>query len=148
MERRYRVDAERHRRRRGREGGTGARGAAGDRHEPRLSARASGRREEDGPRVERARKPPAAGGDSRKALANELVRDLAVPDHAELALPRQLSLHARRKGAAGGELRRAEHAAECLVDPGDVRHEPDAVADDLEQPLVVDRLAPAVEADP
>src|SRR3954447_11047453 len=92
----------------------------------------------------------SAGAASVKRLLDRLLRDHAVLDDADLALPRQLGLHAFRLRAAGRRARALEEPVEGLVD---VRHEADDVRshgpvrtlDELERVLILDALAVAVE---
>src|SRR6266545_4720267 len=92
----------------------------------------------------------SAGAGSVKRLLDDLVRDHAVLDDADLALPRQLRLHTLRLRAAGRWARALEEPVERLVD---VRHEADDVRshgpvlalDELERVLILDALAVAVE---
>src|SRR5204862_3207170 len=87
-----------------------------------------------------------------QALLDQLTRDFAVLDDLDLALPGRLRLLARGLGAAGRRAALREETAERL---GHVRDEPDhgrrqlAVGTllDLQRPLVLDRLAVAVQMD-
>src|SRR6187200_2059005 len=91
------------------------------------------------------------GAASVTDLLDDLVRDDAVLDDLDLALPRQLRLLAGRVVATRCRLRRTEVPTEGLVDvrnvPGDVRrHGPGPLRlRDLQRVLVLDRLATAVE---
>src|SRR5262245_22156388 len=67
------------------------------------------------PRKRRAGSACSAAGASLKPLLEDLVRELAVLDDADLPLPRRLQLLARRLGATRRRARRLEEAAERLV---------------------------------
>src|SRR5262245_2875438 len=67
------------------------------------------------PRKRRAGSACSAAGASVKPLLEDLVRELAVLDDADLPLPRRLQLLARRLGATRRRARRLEEAAERLV---------------------------------
>src|SRR5436190_18349586 len=92
----------------------------------------------------------SAGAASVKRLLDRLVRDHAVLDDPDLALPRQLGLDTLRLRAAGRRARALEKAVERLVD---VRHEADDIRshcpvralDELERVLILDALAVAVQ---
>src|SRR5207249_4436844 len=92
----------------------------------------------------------SAGAGSVKRLLDRLLRDHAVLDDADLALPRQLGLHTLGLRAPGRRARALEETVERLVD---VRHEPDDVGshcpvralDELERVLILDALTVAVE---
>src|SRR5207249_3946821 len=87
-----------------------------------------------------------------QALLDQLVRADAVLHDLDLALPRRLRLLARRLGAAGRRAALREETAERLRH---VRDEPDHGRSqlairallDLQRPLVLDRLAVAVQMD-
>src|SRR5581483_7398658 len=102
------------------------------------------------PRKRRAGSACSTTGAAVKRLLQDLVRDLAVGDDLDLALPRRLQLLARRLRAAGRRARRLEQAAERLIDRRYVRDDLRAdravgVLDQLELVLVLDRLAAGVE---
>src|SRR5262245_13063253 len=91
------------------------------------------------------------GASSVTDLLDDRVRDPAVGDDLDLALPRRLHLLARGLRAAGRRAGLLEQAAERLVD---VRHVADdrrgqlsADLPDLQRVLVLDRLAVRVELD-
>src|SRR5262245_44138073 len=73
------------------------------------------------PRRRRAGSACSVTTASLNDLLQDLARELAVRDHADLALPRGLELLARRLGATRRRARRLEQAAERLIDTRDVR---------------------------
>src|SRR6266536_1274525 len=104
------------------------------------------------PRKRRVGSACSVAGASVKRLLDDLLRDDAVLDDLDLALPRRLHLHAGRLGATRRRARLLEETSERL---GHVRHEagkrdrrlPVRALDDLQRPLVLDRLAVCVEMD-
>src|SRR2546421_1628050 len=95
------------------------------------------------PRKRRAGSACSAAGASVKRLLEDLVRDHAVLDHLDLALPRRHQLLARRLSAAGRRARRSEETTERLIDARHVRNDlrsngPVLVLDELELVLVLD----------
>src|SRR5438876_2436026 len=70
------------------------------------------------PRKRRAGSACSAAGASVKRLLDDLLRDDAVLDHLDLALPGRLRLDARRLGTTRGRTRLLEETAERLVDVG------------------------------
>src|SRR5262249_57689718 len=73
------------------------------------------------PRKRRAGTACSVATASAKSLLQDLVRDLAVGDDADLALPRRLHLLAGRLRAPRGRARRREQTAERLIDTRHVR---------------------------
>src|SRR5439155_5703638 len=102
------------------------------------------------PRKRRAGSACSAAGASVKRLLDDLLRDDAALDHLDLALPGRLRLDARRLGTTRGRTRLLEETAERLVDVGHEAGQRQGrlsvrTLDDLEWPLVLDRLAVRVE---
>src|SRR5512132_4434796 len=90
-----------------------------------------------------------SSGASVKRLLDDALRDDTVLDDPDLALPRRLQLPTRRLSASRRRARLLEQAAEGLRH---VRDEADdgqrrlaALVDDLERPLILDRLAVLVQ---
>src|SRR5581483_10626096 len=103
------------------------------------------------PTLRRRRAGSACSGaaTSPKRLLQHLVRDLAVRDDLDLALPRGLQRLAGRLGAPRRRARRLEQAAERLVDARHVGDDlgadrPVRVLDELQLVLVLNRLAAGV----
>src|SRR5207245_6700103 len=104
------------------------------------------------PRKRRVGSTCSAAGASVKRLLDELLRDDAVLDDLDLALPGRLQLRAGRLRPAGRRARLLEETTERL---GHVRHEagkrnrrlPVRTGHDLQRPLVLDRLAVGVQMD-
>src|SRR5439155_2939084 len=97
------------------------------------------------PRKRRAGSACSAAGASVKRLLDDLVRDLAVRDDLDLALPGCLRLDARRLRAAGRRVGRLEQPAERLIDIRDEGDDlrgcrPVRLLDHLDLVLVLDRL--------
>src|SRR5438094_2731793 len=102
------------------------------------------------PRKRRVGSACSAGAASVNELLDDLLRDHAVLDDADLALPRQLRLLAGRLRATGRRAGFLEETVEPLVD---VRHEADDIRsdrpvrmlDELQRVLILDSLAIGVE---